>query len=881
MADNVFKITIVAVDKATAIARGVNQAFAKFTKPVNDLHKSVANLGRETGLFRLAKTAGSAASAMGAVAKQATAVATPLAAIAGIGVTASIVEMTRAWVDQGAEIARTSRLIGVYQGDLQSMRATARLFGVDAGSATGALQQFGNTVQGALFGRNQEALAMLSALHVGVVRLKDGSIDTVTMMKRVADSVQFQRANAETKQFIASTLGLSGVLPVMLKGSAAIDAYQKDMQRLGAVQSDEQIRKAEEFAIAQQRLGIAFTGVSNTIMSRVIPVFQPIIDHTTEWLAKNRELISQRFEYYARRIADAIEHIDWDKVDRGLHEVVSGVRFVVDALGGLRNTAIVVGVALNAGLAYNLLRLTGLLGKFAWQAGGVAARGIAILAAGLPGLALKAGVAFEGLAGLTAELPLVGAAMEGLSGVFIAFGAALEVTPIGWIITGLAAIAGAGYLVYENWTRLKTLFKTMWNVPLVRGYIWATMPLVGVAVELVKHWTAVWDTLKSIGRWLADSWIGKALSWSLTGDVNAFRDALSKEPDKKETIVVAESPATRGHAVAAPRPDSTHLRTPQETVGRHFPVNIFSRGEVPANDVAGSAAPRGVRNNNPGNLNFVGQAGAGTDGRFATFPNMQAGVDALNRQLKLYESRGINSVDGIISKFAPANENNTETYKASVAKDLRVDAKQPLKLDAPTLAKLDRAIVSVEDGRRWADKIFGGTPSGDSLARRFGAVAIASAMSMPPSVAAAAPTVPPPTMPALAAAPVAIGPIRSVVPPAAAAPPVPAAPTMPAVARAVPLVVAPTLAAQSPAAPAGAAMAIPAPAAPPMPGPYSQPSPSAAAAPQTASAGTASDPAKIVVHFVNAPAGMTASVKGQDADRVTLRIERAMPGILP
>ncbi|MCN8743105.1 lytic transglycosylase catalytic, partial [Escherichia coli] len=67
------------------------------------------------------------------------------------------------------------------------------------------------------------------------------------------------------------------------------------------------------------------------------------------------------------------------------------------------------------------------------------------------------------------------------------------------------------------------------------------------------------------------------------------------------------------------------------------------------------ATKRGERNNNPGNLNFAGQAGASLErpgGRFARFETAFDGLRALARQLMLYAGRGINSVEKIISTWA-------------------------------------------------------------------------------------------------------------------------------------------------------------------------------------------------------------------------------------
>lgn len=114
--------------------------------------------------------------------------------------------------------------------------------------------------------------------------------------------------------------------------------------------------------------------------------------------------------------------------------------------------------------------------------------------------------------------------------------------------------------------------------------------------------------------------------------------------------------------------------------------------------------PRGIRNNNPGNLNYVGQAGAtkeaGPNGRFAVFQTAEEGLQALANQLRRYGSRGINSVRAIISKFAPSSENNTQAYINSVSKGLGIGSDSALDLNDPrVLQSLMGAIIKVENGK--------------------------------------------------------------------------------------------------------------------------------------------------------------------------------------
>lgn len=114
---------------------------------------------------------------------------------------------------------------------------------------------------------------------------------------------------------------------------------------------------------------------------------------------------------------------------------------------------------------------------------------------------------------------------------------------------------------------------------------------------------------------------------------------------------------------------------------------------------------RGIRNNNPGNLNYVGQAGAhkepGPHGRFAVFATPEAGLMALRGQLLRYNQRdGLDTVKEIISKWAPPTENDTASYIEGVSHALGVTPDQKLGPFTPQLvAGLMRAIILMENGK--------------------------------------------------------------------------------------------------------------------------------------------------------------------------------------
>lgn len=114
---------------------------------------------------------------------------------------------------------------------------------------------------------------------------------------------------------------------------------------------------------------------------------------------------------------------------------------------------------------------------------------------------------------------------------------------------------------------------------------------------------------------------------------------------------------------------------------------------------------RGLLNNNPGNIDktknmWTGEIEGG-DKRFKTFATPELGVRAIVENLRAYETKyGVNTVEGIIKRWAPDNENDTKSYISFVAQQLGVDPKAPLNLsDANTLQALSTAIILKENGK--------------------------------------------------------------------------------------------------------------------------------------------------------------------------------------
>lgn len=126
---------------------------------------------------------------------------------------------------------------------------------------------------------------------------------------------------------------------------------------------------------------------------------------------------------------------------------------------------------------------------------------------------------------------------------------------------------------------------------------------------------------------------------------------------------------------------------------------------------------RGIRNNNPGNIEYSprngwqGQVGLEVGvlkPRFARFDSPENGIRALGKLLIGYRLRGgvpgvggagIDTVREAISRWAPGSENDTAAYIGDVARALGVRPDQPVDMGRPDILRaLVVAIIHHENG---------------------------------------------------------------------------------------------------------------------------------------------------------------------------------------
>jgi hypothetical protein len=166
-------------------------------------------------------------------------------------------------------------------------------------------------------------------------------------------------------------------------------------------------------------------------------------------------------------------------------------------------------------------------------------------------------------------------------------------------------------------------------------------------------------------------------------------------------------------AARADRRRADEQRARETTAFGQYVDGISEPGSQPAGtappnagaNVAGLGAnsPRGVRNNNPGDIidgpfakSLPGYAGS--DGKFARFATPDHGFGAMDVLLQGYGRRGLNTARAIIARWAPTSDgNNVPAYASFVANG---DPDRPIDMNDPNARRMiaDR-MAQFENGR--------------------------------------------------------------------------------------------------------------------------------------------------------------------------------------
>ena len=116
--------------------------------------------------------------------------------------------------------------------------------------------------------------------------------------------------------------------------------------------------------------------------------------------------------------------------------------------------------------------------------------------------------------------------------------------------------------------------------------------------------------------------------------------------------------------------------------------------------------PRGLRNNNPGNIRrnsdvFQGEVNPSRDQQFKQFKTMAHGYRAVFKILSNYHrAYKLTTIRKMIGRWAPENENNTDAYVSLVSSYAGIGSDDQINInDREQMIRIVAGMSKVENGR--------------------------------------------------------------------------------------------------------------------------------------------------------------------------------------
>ncbi|RLB89589.1 MAG: hypothetical protein DRH26_11250 [Deltaproteobacteria bacterium] len=270
------------------------------------------------------KFLGTAAKGLAAIVAGATAAAT------------AIFLFTRKIAESNDELLKFAMRTGIDIKALQELGYVAELNGASIDSMNSSLENLLRVASEASRGMGA-GVEVFGMLGISVTDANGRIKEADVLLNDVSDAISRLSTQAERLEF-AQKLGIGpDLLLAIQQGSEAIRRQRQEAKELGFVIDQDAGKAAADFVDEQLRLKRVISGVANAIGTRFIKQFNKLNGAFVQWFKNNKELIQQNISLFLDKVIYNIK-IVFTVVSR----VVGIITSLVSAMGGLKNTIIVV-----------------------------------------------------------------------------------------------------------------------------------------------------------------------------------------------------------------------------------------------------------------------------------------------------------------------------------------------------------------------------------------------------------------------------------------------------------------------------------------------------------------------------------------------------------
>tara|TARA_R110002012_G_scaffold262685_5_gene444983 strand:+ start:2625 stop:4403 length:1779 start_codon:yes stop_codon:yes gene_type:complete len=415
----------------------------RVTRPVRRIQQALSGLGRRAGLDRLAGAARRAGNAMGNVVGQARALGERFLMMGGLaaGAVWGTERLVSGVTDVGTAVQESAERLRVGTTWLQEWQYVGKQFGVENDALVDGLKELGLRADEFVMTAGGPAAEAFGRLGIGLEDLRATGGNTAEMFDLVRSRMGRLENDAARQRVMDEIFGGQGGEQMVAMLGAANEELEKIMQRgreRGAILTPEEIKNSRDYTNQMGDLRQMLFGIQVAVVGELLPAIN-------EWVERMGLLGQANREAVATDIIDGIREI-W----RGIQLVGTAVSWAADRVGGFGNLIAILAGLLAGRFLIALIQSGMAVLALGRQLAVFAARGVFLAATALVSLT-------RGLIGLAARA--VPAMIAGLRVLSIA----LLTTPIGWIITGITAVAGLAYLLYRNWDTVGPWFRDMWE----------------------------------------------------------------------------------------------------------------------------------------------------------------------------------------------------------------------------------------------------------------------------------------------------------------------------------------------------------------------------------------------------------------------------------
>ena len=319
------EVEISAKDMATNVLNSLTYKFKQFEGALKSVQNAAGNVARSAR--GIVTTFGGAATA----------------AVAAINKMANHAD----------DMQTMANVVGLNVEAYQKLRYAAEQNDVSVESFDKSLQYLSKTM-GEMRARTGALNTRLAKTHPALLKQLRAARDNETAFRLMMDAIN-KAGTAQERAYLATTaFGRSGqsLISLGLIGADAMAEWEARAENFGLV-TGESAELADDWGRAMVDARMAAQGLGNVLLTKVLPVLNPMIYRLADWIAENKELIATRVIEFGEKLVDVLQKIAAIAVP------------VVELFSRFSEIVTILFIGKAAGMILNIIKLGGALIKLA------------------------------------------------------------------------------------------------------------------------------------------------------------------------------------------------------------------------------------------------------------------------------------------------------------------------------------------------------------------------------------------------------------------------------------------------------------------------------------------------------------------------------------